>query len=61
MIEQRFGTIKRMFRMGRTSYFGTAKVNTQVTLKSICLNLKKAANKIFADQPLTGVIRRNVT
>ncbi|WP_304053208.1 transposase, partial [Nitrosomonas communis] len=35
----------------RASYFGTAKVNAQVVLKSICMNLKKAANKIFVDEP----------
>jgi len=47
--------------MGRASYFGTTKVNAQVILKSICMNLKKAANKIFVDQPLRGAIRPNIT
>ncbi len=61
IVEQCFGTIKRLFKMGRASYFGTAKVNAQVILKSICMNLKKAANKIFVDQPLRGAIRPNVT
>ena len=61
IVEQCFGTIKRLFRMGRASYFGTVKVNAQVILKSICMNLKKAANKIFVDQPLRGAIRPNVT
>ena len=37
--------------MGRASYFGTIKVNVQVVLKSICMKLKKAANKIFVDEP----------
>ncbi|MBK9662446.1 MAG: IS5 family transposase [Nitrosomonas sp.] len=60
IVEQCFGTIKRLFRMGRASYFGTVKVNAQVILKSICMNLKKAANKIFVDQPLRGAIRPNV-
>jgi hypothetical protein len=46
--------------MRRANYFGTVKVNTQVLLKSICMNLKKAANKIFVDQPLRGAIRPNV-
>ncbi len=60
IVEQCFGTIKRLFRMGRASYFGTVKVNAQVILKSICMNLKKAANKIFVDQPLRRAIRPNV-
>ncbi len=59
IVEQCFGTIKRLFRMGRASYFGTVKVNAQVMLKSICMNLKKAANKIFVDRPPRGVIRPN--
>ncbi|MEI2768977.1 MAG: transposase [Nitrosomonas sp.] len=60
IIEQYFGAIKRLFRMGRASYFGTLKINAQVILKSICMNLKKAANKIFVDQPLRRAIRPNV-
>ncbi len=61
IIEQYFGAIKRLFRMGRASYFGTLKINAQVILKSICMNLKKAANKIFVDQPLKEeAIRPNV-
>ncbi|MCC8995469.1 MAG: transposase [Nitrosomonas sp.] len=60
IVEQCFGTIKRLFRMGRASYFGMVKVNAQVILKSICMNLKKAANKIFVDQPLREAIRPNV-
>jgi hypothetical protein len=37
--------------MARASYFSTVKVNARVVLKSICMNLKKAANKIFVDEP----------
>ncbi|SFP61728.1 transposase, IS5 family, partial [Nitrosomonas cryotolerans] len=61
IVEQCFGTAKRLFGMGRASYFGTAKVNAQVMLKSICMNLKKAANKIFVDKPPRGVVRPNAT
>ncbi len=61
IVEQCFGTAKRLFRMGRASYFGTIKVNAQVVLKSICLNLKKAANKIFVNEPLNGAIRIKMT
>ncbi len=39
--------------------FGTVKVNAQVMLKSICMNLKKAVNKIFVDKPPRGVVRPN--
>lgn len=57
IVEQCFGTIKRLFRMGRASYFGTVKVNAQVMLKSICMNLKKAANKIFMDKSSGEAVR----
>lgn len=49
IVEQCFGTAKRLFGMARASYFGMVKVNVQVMLKSICMNLKKAANKIFVN------------
>ncbi len=45
IVEQCSGTIKRLFRMGRASYFGTVKVNAQVILKSICMNLKKSSQQ----------------
>ena len=45
IVEQCFGTAKQLFGMGRASYFGTVKVTAQVVLKSICMNLKKAATK----------------
>ncbi|WP_240142170.1 hypothetical protein [Nitrosomonas sp. GH22] len=39
---------------------GTIKVNVQAVLKSICMNLKKAANKISVDEPFKrGAIRPN--
>ncbi|MFZ1852250.1 MAG: transposase [Nitrosomonas sp.] len=60
IVEQCFGTIKRLFKMRRASYFGTVKVNAQVILKSICINLKKAANKIFVDKLARGAVRPNV-
>jgi len=46
IVEQCFGTGKRLFGMGRASYFGSVKVNAQMLLKSICMNLTKAANKM---------------
>lgn len=45
-IEQCFGTIKRRFNFSRASYFTTQKVAAEFTMKAICLNLLKAANKI---------------
>ena len=46
IVEQSFGTLKRLFKMGRASYMGTAKVNGQMLIKAMCMNLLKAANKI---------------
>jgi IS5 family transposase len=44
--------------MTRASYFGTRKVNAQIILKGICINLLKAANKIFIDTTSSwGAIR----
>lgn len=46
LVEQGFGTGKRLFGMGRASYFGVIKVNAQITMKAIGINLLKAANKV---------------
>lgn len=46
IVEQAFGTLKRKFGMKRASYMGAQKVNAQMTLKAMCMNLLKAANKI---------------
>jgi len=56
-VEQTFGTLKRLFGMARASYFGTLKVNAQMVLKCLCLNLKKAANKISIELFPEGVVR----
>ncbi len=61
IVEQCFGTAKRLFKMGRASYFTTVKVNAQVVMKSICMNLKKAANKIFLNELSGGVVRPKMT
>lgn len=45
-IEQCFGTLKRRFSFARASYFTAKKVAAQFTMKAMCLNLLKAANKI---------------
>ena len=57
IVEPCFGTGKRLFGMGRASYMTTIKVNAQMILKSICMNLTKAANKIFITHPIRGAIR----
>lgn len=57
IVEQCFGTAKRLFGMRRASYFSTVKVNAQVIMKCIGMNLKKAANKIFIDPLFRGVVR----
>ncbi len=46
IVEQSFGTAKRLFAMGRSRYLGMHKVNAQFMLKAMCMNLLKAANKI---------------
>jgi transposase, IS5 family len=46
IVEQSFGTAKRLLAMGRSRYLGTHKVNAQFMLKAMCMNLLKAANKI---------------
>jgi IS5 family transposase len=37
-----------------------AKVNAQIFLKGLCMNLLKAANPIFIETPLRGVVRPKV-
>lgn len=46
IVERCFGTMKRLFGMSRASYMGTVKVNAQFTMKAMCMNLLKAANKL---------------
>ena len=57
IIEQCFGTLKRIFGIERASYFSTVKVNAQLLLKAICMNCLKAANKICMIHPARGKIR----
>jgi IS5 family transposase len=57
IIEQCFGTAKRLFGMARASYMSTTKVNAQVIMKGICMNLLKAANKILIGNMATGLVR----
>jgi IS5 family transposase len=59
IVEQCFGTGKRLFGMARSRYFTTVKVNGQMLMKSICMNLTKAANKILDIQPCLGLVRLN--
>ena len=46
IVERCFGTMKRLLGMARANYLGTEKVNAQFTLKAMCFNWLKAANKI---------------
>ena len=57
LIERCFGTLKRLFGMGRACYLGTVKVNAQLLLKAICMNCLKAANKILEIHPIKAEIR----
>lgn len=43
IVEQCFGTMKRLFGMARARYLGTEKVNAQMPLKELSMNLLKAA------------------
>jgi len=45
IVEQAFGTLKRKFQIGRSSYIGIKKVKAQTTFKAICFNLLKATNR----------------
>jgi IS5 family transposase len=44
--ERCFGTLKRQFGMHRARYYGVEKVNGQLLLKAMCMNLLRAVNKI---------------
>ena len=60
IVEQCFGTLKRLFGIERASYLTAAKVQGQLTLKSICMNLLKASRKIFLNSPIQiGLLRLN--
>ena len=51
IVEQCFGTAKRLFGMARANYFGAHKFNAQIILKGLCMNLLKAANNMFIEIP----------
>ena len=57
VVEQCSGTMKRLFGMSRASYIGTKQVNAQFTLKAMCLNLLKAANKIGLKTESVAAVR----
>jgi transposase, IS5 family len=61
IVEQCLGTIKRIFGMRRASYLSTEKVNAQFTIKAMCFNLLKAANKICLLSEPMGVVRLQPT
>jgi len=44
--------MKRLFGMARARYFGAHKVDAQVLLKGMCMNLLKASNKATLEQPM---------
>lgn len=46
VVEQSFGTMKRLFRFDQASYFTQERVQAQAILKMLCVNLLKAANKL---------------
>ena len=46
VVEQSFGTLHCKFRYAWAAYFGLLKVSAQSHLKTMCLNLLKATNKL---------------
>ena len=46
VVEQSFGTLHCKFRYTWAAYFGLLKVSAQSHLKTMCLNLLKATNKL---------------
>lgn len=55
MVEQVFGTMKRLFGLHRARYFGRAKVHAQMVMAAISQNLLKAANKISLDKQTSAI------
>lgn len=49
IVEQGYGTMKRILKFDRASYIGIAKVQGQAFRKAICFNLLKATNKMQVD------------
>jgi transposase, IS5 family len=47
-VERAFGTLKKVHRMARARYLGTAKVGLQLLLDAMAFNLKKAARLAWA-------------
>lgn len=48
IVEQCFGTLKRVFRFERASYRGREKVEGQMRLKAVCFNLLKGLRMLAA-------------
>ena len=49
IIEQGYGTMKRILKFSRANYMGVAKVQAEAFRKAICFNLLKAVNKVKVD------------
>lgn len=49
IVEQGYGTMKRILKFSRASYMGTAKVRAEAFRKAICFNLLKAVNRVKVD------------
>jgi transposase, IS5 family len=55
LIEQYFGTIKRLFGLHLARYFGVAKTHAQMVMAAISQNLLKAANKITLNKQIPEI------
>lgn len=49
IIEQGYGTMKRILKFSRASYMGITKVRAEAFRKATCFNLLKAVNKVKVD------------
>jgi IS5 family transposase len=49
IVEQGYGTMKRILKFNRASYMGIAKVRAEAFRKAICFNLLKAVNRVKVD------------
>lgn len=53
-VEKVFGTLKRCYGYGQVRYMGLERNATELWLKCIAYNLRRAARLLFADNPVLG-------
>ena len=53
-VEQVFGTLKRSYRYRQVRYMGLERNATELWLKCLAYNLRRAERLLFADAPVPG-------